>query len=106
MAELTVIAKAKAKPGCEKDLERELMAVMEPTHREPGCIRYVLHRSVDDSAVFTMVERWDSKDSLDLHLASPHIKALFAKMPMLISSAPELSIYEIIPAGTPEKGHL
>jgi quinol monooxygenase YgiN len=40
MAELTVIARAKAKPGHEADLERAMRAVVGPSHDEQECLRY------------------------------------------------------------------
>ena len=40
MTGLTVIARAKAKAGREKELEQAMRAVVTPTHQESGCLRY------------------------------------------------------------------
>src|SRR5205807_8561080 len=45
MPELTVVAKVRAKPGREADLEREFRAIVGPTHAELGCLRYTDRKS-------------------------------------------------------------
>ena len=104
MHEVTVIARAKAKAGCEAALERELRKVVAPTHADPGCLRYTLHRSIEDTAAFVTVERWTSKDAHDRHLGTPHVRSLFKKLPELLASSPEISLFELLPEGFPEKG--
>ena len=105
MAELTVIARVKAKPGKEAELEQALRAVVGPTHAEPGCLRYALHRSTGDPATFVMVERWVSKAALDQHLETPHLKALRAKFGDLLEGR-DVALYELLPEGTPEKSRI
>jgi quinol monooxygenase YgiN len=84
MAELTVIARVKAKPGREAELERALQEVVGATHEEPGCLRYALHRSTEDPATFLLVERWASRAAHEEHRQTPHFKALFAKLTELL----------------------
>ncbi len=36
--QVTVIARIKAKPGYDGDVRKELLALAEPTRKEPGCI--------------------------------------------------------------------
>lgn len=106
MLELTVVARAKAKPGKEKELEKELRAVVEPTHREAGCLRYALHRSTQDPGLLIMIERWASRETWDRHFATPHIQKLLEKIPDLIVSPPEISVLESLPEGEPDKGRI
>ena len=51
MSAITVIARATAKPGHEEDLERALRESIPPSHDEPGCLRFSLHRSAQDPSV-------------------------------------------------------
>ncbi len=104
--ELTVIARAKARPGSEKELEAAVMEAVSPTHAEEGCIKYALQRSVEDPSLFVIVERWKSKEALDKHLASAHIAALFTKLPPLLAAPPEIQAFMSVPAGQPAKGNL
>ena len=106
MSELTVVARAKAKPGCEAEFERELRAVVGPTHKEPGCLRYALHRSVEDRATFVVIERWASKEALDQHFAAPYVQALLKKVTELLTAPPEIAVFELLPIGLPEKGRI
>jgi len=70
----TVIAKIIAKPEFTKELKESLEALIEPTIAEHGCIKYILHESVDDPCLFMFYEIWQSKQACDFHLNSAHIK--------------------------------
>jgi quinol monooxygenase YgiN len=104
MSELTVIARVKAKPGRESELEQEFRAVIVPTHKESGCLRYTLHRSVDDPASFITVERWSSRAAIDQHMGTPHIQALLKKASDLLAGMPDIQVYELLREGQPDKG--
>jgi len=62
---VTIIAKIKAKPGKQEQLKNELLALIEPTRSEEGCINYNLHQDSDNDAVFMFYENWASKQALD-----------------------------------------
>jgi quinol monooxygenase YgiN len=94
MPELTVVARARAKPGREADLERELRAIIGPSQKEAGCLGYVLHRSLQDPACFMTIETWASKEDVDKHMGMPYIQALFAKAAELVSGIPDINVYE------------
>lgn len=104
MEEIVVLAKARAKKGSEERLEKTVRAAMPPTHAETGCLKYSFNRSIEDPEIFVMVERWASKDALDRHLASPHIRELFSKLPDLLAVPMEITTYRTIPEGSPQKG--
>jgi quinol monooxygenase YgiN len=106
MTGLTVIARAKAKTGREKELEQAMRAVVTPTHQESGCLRYTLHRSLVDPAVFITVERWTSKEAIDQHFATLHIQALMKKIPDLLLEPPDITLYDLLPEGESEKARL
>ncbi len=103
---VTVTARAKAKPGKEKELEAALRAVVPPTHDEHGCLRYAVHRGIEDPASFLVVERWVSKEALDAHLKTPHIQDLFKKVPALVAAPPEIVTFELLVAGNSAKGSM
>jgi quinol monooxygenase YgiN len=102
LAELTLIVRIKAKPGRGPDLEAALRAVVEPTHREPGCIRFALHRLVTDANVYVLVERWSSKQALEAHLQEPYLRTLLAQLQELAEPS-DVAEYEMLVAGEPEK---
>ena len=106
MPELTVVARIKGKRGREADLERELRAVVAPTHAESGCLRYTLHRSLEDPTLFTTIERWNSKEAIDKHFGSTHIQSLLTKAGDLLVEPPEITVFELLPEGQSVKGNL
>ncbi|MDP3919262.1 MAG: putative quinol monooxygenase [Candidatus Omnitrophota bacterium] len=76
---LTVVAEMTAKQGKEETLKEELLKLLEPTRMEEGCINYDMHQSHDKPGFFIFYENWISKAHLERHLATPHLKAFFAK---------------------------
>ena len=84
---LTVIASMRANPGKEQELRSALEALVEPTSREDGFVNYDLHQAVHDPAVFYLYENWESEDSLDAHLAAPHLTAFADRLDELLTDA-------------------
>jgi len=93
---VTVIATFQAKPGKEADLKNALVALVEPTRQEAGCINYDLHQLPENPAKFLFHENWTSQAHLDAHLQSAHIKVLLPKVPELAVGAPGIQIWEQI----------
>lgn len=104
MKEITVTARAKAKPGKEKDLEAALRAVTIPTHAEAGCLRYAVHRDIQDPSSFLIVEKWASIADHQTHMGTAHVQELFKKVPGLVAAPPEILTFELIAMGHPQKG--
>lgn len=91
--QICVIARAKAKPGKEKELEAALQAVVGPTRKEAGCKVYVLQQGWDDKAFYQVNETWASREHWEAHLKTPHIQTLFQKIPDLLTAAPEMLVF-------------
>ena len=106
MSGMTVMARAKAKPGREAELEQAMRAVVVPTHQESGCVRYAVHRSLIDPSIFMTVEHWTSKEAVDQHFTTAHVQALLKKVPELLLEPPDIALYELLPEGQSEKGLL
>ena len=106
MQTVTVIAKATAKAGAEAQFEKVIREAIAPTHAEKGCIKYGLHRSIDNPRVFYMIEKWDSKESLDRHLRSTHIQKLFQVLPSCLEGSIEIQPLQAVPGGDPHKSSI
>jgi quinol monooxygenase YgiN len=106
MSEIVVVGALRARPGREDETRQVLSDLVEPTHREPGCILYALHQGVDDPGRFAFVERWSSRGELDDHLASPHVSAFRERAGELLAEPPDITIYGALLAGEPRKGAL
>jgi quinol monooxygenase YgiN len=74
MAVLTVIARIKAKPGMETQIQQDLQSILTPTRSEAGCITFDLLTDINDPTVFMLYENWESQAALDQHFEQPYVK--------------------------------
>jgi quinol monooxygenase YgiN len=77
---IILTAAVKAKRGQEEAVKEVLVALVEPTRKEPGCLCYNLHQSKSDKTQFMFYEQWASKEAIDAHGKTPHMKALGGKL--------------------------
>ena len=80
-----IIARFNAKPDSIDALRKQLLAMLEPTRQEAGCIRYDLLNSIAEPTDFTFVEEWASQAAIDAHMQTPHLQALLVDTAPLIT---------------------
>jgi quinol monooxygenase YgiN len=102
--QVVVVATIQVKPGNEDEALAALTAAIPATHEEDGCLRYALHRDVEDPTRFVVVEQWASAEALDAHARTSHLKELFGKVGPLVSAPPSIVRTSAVPVGHPEKG--
>lgn len=88
-----VIARALAKPDKIEELKRILLEAAVPTQKEAGCLRYEICQNKDVPSEFIAVEEWADQAAIDRHMATPHVKTLFEKIPALLAQPPELKTF-------------
>jgi len=76
VAEVVVVVLFRAKPGRGADAEAAFAEAVPPTHAEEGCVAFAVHRVAGDADRFALIERWESREALDAHLATPHLHGL------------------------------
>src|ERR1700741_4865939 len=81
---LTVILRARE--GQETLLEAELRALVGPSRKEEGCLRYDLHRCVDIPGARLGHEGWPSRDAHTEHVNTPHFLRWNARKDALLAS--------------------
>ena len=96
MSELTFIGTATAKTGHADELEGEMQSTVAATHAETGCIRYSMHKSLEDPNVFVFIERWASKDDLDRHMGFDHVKSLIARTQSIMDGMPTMQMFAMV----------
>ncbi|MDZ8119555.1 putative quinol monooxygenase [Pontiella agarivorans] len=77
-----VIAFIKVKPEHREEFTRIFKANIPNVLAEDGCIQYTLTADTDsgidiqtkDPNILTVIEKWSSREALQAHLASPHMK--------------------------------
>lgn len=103
-AQLVCVADFFAKEGKAEELINALHVLMEPTHAEPGCIRYELNRRrcedvrSDDPPGVTFIEKWRDQNAFDEHCATPYIAHFFNVVRPELVDRFEVKLYqEILP---------
>lgn len=67
MRELYMIVALYAKHGREKDLRRDLIAVVEASRRDAGSLRYEMFEDQADPRRFVFFEHWESAEAQQKH---------------------------------------
>ncbi len=71
---IVLIVHMKVKPGTEDECKRLITLLEQHTRKEPGCIQYVGHQSIEDPTRFSFYETYKTRADLDAHWASEHFK--------------------------------
>ncbi|WP_199091322.1 putative quinol monooxygenase [Bosea sp. ASV33] len=88
------LAVLKAKAGRREDLRAALLALIEPTRAEVGCLDYVLFEQRDEPGTFYMREAFRNRAALDTHIATPHFQAFAAGMEALLAEPLRLIVLD------------
>lgn len=83
---VTLIVLLRARDGQETILEAELSALVSPSRKEEGCLRYDLHRSVDTPGALLLHEVWASRDAHTENTNTPHFLRWNARKDALLAS--------------------
>lgn len=66
------------------------------SRKEKGCISYELCQDLKDKNIFVFLEKWQSKEAIDLHNNSNHFKDIVPKLTELQEVESEVNLYEIV----------
>jgi len=94
--QVVCVAEFLAMPGKTEDLIAALHGLMEPTHKEPGCVRYELNQRSDDDRWIAFIEKWKDREVFDRHCAMPYIKRFFDDVRPSLVETFEVKLYEEI----------
>ncbi|HVO57043.1 MAG TPA: putative quinol monooxygenase [Dongiaceae bacterium] len=83
---VTLAVVLRPRDGQEMLLEAELRALIGPTRKEEGCIRYDLHRSCEGPAAFLLHEIWESREHHTAHTKTDHFLRWNARKDALLTS--------------------
>lgn len=65
---ISVIAQARAKSGHEDAVRKMFEGLVEPSLKEPGCLKYSVFEDAHYPGSLFTYEEWESEDALDTHL--------------------------------------
>ncbi len=67
-------------PSKRDDTIAAVTECMQATRAEEGCEGYVFSADLQDPGRVHVSEQWSSQETMDAHMASPHLAALMGKM--------------------------
>lgn len=75
-----IVAQFHAKPRCQQQLSDTLLAALEPTRAERGCIEIHLCRALRDPATFFITSVWTDEEAFEKHAELPHTTAFLSRV--------------------------
>lgn len=83
---VTLVVILRPRDGQDLLLEAELHALIGPTRREEGCIRYDLHRSAEGPPAYLLHEVWETREDHTRHTKTSHFLRWDARKDALLAS--------------------
>ncbi len=90
---LKVVAKCTVSEGKHNEFMTVAKELIEATVKEKGCIKYELFQDTSNPAILTIIEEWENKEVLDIHMNSAHFQKLVPLLAKLVSKDIELNVY-------------
>lgn len=88
-----VLVLLQAKSGKQQQLKEQLLALVEPSRHDKGCIEYHLHEDPTDPTKFMFYEIWASQADHAQHLETPHLKAWIAVQDELLAKPADVMFW-------------
>lgn len=79
-----IVARFRAHPGKEEEVESALLDTLGPTREEPGCLGIHAFRSIRDPRLFFIHSRWKDEAAFDIHAELPHTVHFIERVQPLI----------------------
>jgi quinol monooxygenase YgiN len=83
---VTLAVILRPREGQEFLLEAELRALLAPTRKEDGCLRYDLHRSAEGPPAYLLHEIWETRERHTAHTKTDHFLRWNARKDALLAS--------------------
>ncbi|MEN3261578.1 putative quinol monooxygenase [Sodalis endosymbiont of Spalangia cameroni] len=94
--DIHVVAVVEGKPGSAKAIVDVVAPCIAATRREQGCRSYTFHQDKERPDRFMFIETWASKDALEQHAQSAHLKALVDGLAPLTTRPLEVSVLQTL----------
>ena len=94
---ITIAALIKAQEGKAGRMEEEFKKMtVEVQNNEPGNLKYIVHRGIDDPNRFFVYEIYKDEEAIKAHTSTPHFKTLFTTINLLMDGEPDVGHYQEI----------
>jgi quinol monooxygenase YgiN len=99
-----VIARWAARAGNEGAVAAAIEKLVEPSRNEPGCLRYLLSRSLTDDRVFLLSEEYVDEAAYTAHADSEHFARHGLGDGISLLESREREFYTPLDASAPDQG--
>ena len=65
------------------EMMQTLLSLIEPSGKENGCLCYDVFCDLEDNHAFSLIEEWETREDLDLHIRSERFSVLLGTKSLL-----------------------
>lgn len=93
---LRVLARVSAKASSVDLVRTILIALVDATRKEPGCISYQFLQNQSDPKEFVSVEEWESIAAEQAHFATEHLKNALTSLTGHLDAEADIRRYSVV----------
>jgi quinol monooxygenase YgiN len=90
---IIIVAKSTIKEGKVEEFKNLAEELIDESRKESGCISYSLNQDINNKNILTFIEKWESKEDIEIHNNSSHFTRIVPKLGELRVSS-EVNLYE------------
>jgi quinol monooxygenase YgiN len=83
-----------ALPEKQKEVMQTLLSMVESTGKEKGCLSHQVFRDIEEENVFSLIDEWETREDLDLHIRSAKFGVLLGTK-SLLCDPPDVQIHTV-----------
>jgi quinol monooxygenase YgiN len=92
---IVVVGRVRTDADNRAELVRVGQAVATASRAEAGCLAYGLYEDTEIENDFVFVEEWESREALERHFATSHVREFLRAIPATIVAPPEVKFHTI-----------
>lgn len=89
---ISIVAKFTVNAGAEKKFVELVNQLGEASRAEAGCIEYILHKDVQKSLTYCIIEKWKDQAAIDSHNNTSHFTSIVPKIVEIAKA--EIDVYQ------------
>jgi quinol monooxygenase YgiN len=92
---IVVVGRVRTDADKSADLVRVGQAVASASLAEAGCINYRLYEDTEIENDFVFVEEWESREALEQHFATTHVREFMQAIPATLVAPPDVKFHTV-----------
>ena len=93
---IIVLAEATTRPDRIAALSDQLASACAASRQDSGCISYDFYGDLTDPTKVVAVERWESREHLQAHLDTHHVRELSVALGKALTGPPVTHVYDVV----------